>query len=490
MLKETSQPLSQLDGQKIDPKDDPFGFLEPSADELDTFSEARILPLKQKRLPSLSKKKEPPKKESEYFQDDESIEGAKSDQITDEVANSFLAKQLAELENDVLSDTRNSVGLGVLYKTRVGSAGLDALDNFVLPSFDFHYYYNISHHFYGSVNFMDFTNGKVTGDAIPRYGDMKSGGNIENVSSLMELMAGYEYTGDNSVFTAEIGQVPSPAVVPKTPIVWLVKFGQKLGKFAYDIAYVKRSVKDSLLSRIGDKYNIAVVKGEDDPETDVNESYIEYETGVRGGVTKEGLELGAKLSVGDEVFAGNVNYYNITGYNILTNKELALTLLYLRLLDIPKFESFMVGPIFLYDNFTYNSGYFTVGPDGIGNGGYFSPRNFVLLGIYFDFAQVIAPQLFWKVKGNMGMVKFVSGRDVYNDTSSEMEISGFGYEVKGFGGYKLDNNFELLAGMGYQKSGPYQSLFFGLSAIYYFGEKKGIKVSDLANSNTLGEMAR
>ncbi|HIC10625.1 MAG TPA: hypothetical protein EYO61_04620, partial [Campylobacterales bacterium] len=129
-------PLSQLFGQKIPPEkkidieNEPFGIFEPSAKELETFSEAEELPLK---LPKLPPKKKP-KRESEYYEGDSSKESQKVTPGDTKVSNSFLAK-LSNLENDILNDTRNSIGVGVFYKTRVGSAGLDALDNFVLPSF-------------------------------------------------------------------------------------------------------------------------------------------------------------------------------------------------------------------------------------------------------------------------------------------------------------------------------------------------------------------
>jgi hypothetical protein len=44
--------------------------------------------------------------------------------------------------------------------------------------------------------------------------------------------------------------------------------------------------------------------------------------------------------------------------------------------------------------------------------------------------------------------------------------------------------------MGYQSSGPFQSLFMGITALYYFGENKSNEIGDLLYSNTLGEMAR
>jgi len=502
--KQNDTPYSELFGRRINPQDkidienSPFDFFEPddnnepTAKDLDTFTEADELPLKPEKSSSITKNEEEkpkPDNNQEYFTED-SADRNQTKEKGIEVDNSFLAK-LSGLKADILKENRNSVGVGMLYHTRTGSSGLDMLDSFILPSIDANYYLDLSHHFYGHINFMNMSNGQITGDALSRYGDMKSGGNVESANSLVELFGGYKYKGEKYTFTVEAGTVPKPTVVPKSPMVWVLKIDGKNGKLSYDIAYVNRSVKDSMLSRIGDTYNWVDTNGEDNPDTeDINESY-QSGTNSRGGVTKTGVEVGAKLSVDDEVFAGNISYYyDISGYNVVKNEEIALTLLYLRLLDIPKFNSFMVGPIFLYDNYTYNSGYFTMGRDGVGNGGYFSPKNFILLGLYFDIARMIDNQFFWKLKGNFGFITFTSGKDLFNDTSSEAEISSFGYEVKSFGGYMVDDTVELIGGIGYQSSGAYKSLFFGLSAIYYFEKKKSNSIKDLMYSNTIGEMAK
>lgn len=500
------------ESEKIDTQNSPFDFFDegrvpttPSAKELDTFKEAETLPLSQKPLPTIRVEKENNfVKESEYFGGDNSAsklpterveEVSEEDEVQNskkvEISNSFLSK-LSTLKDDILSENRNSVGFGIFYSTRVGSAGIDALDNFVLPSIDAHYFAGMSHHFYGHMNFINMSNGQISGDALQRYGDMKSGGNIESISSLSELKVGYEYALRNSIFSFELGTIPQPAVVPESQMTYLVKLSTKAGKASFDLAYVNRSVKDSMVSRIGDTFNWSDTNGgEDNISTlDINETY-RYGSGVRGAVTKKGVEIGAKYSVNNQVFAGNINYYfSISGYNVLTNEEMALTLLYLRLFDIDGFSSFMIGPIFLYDNFTYNSGYFTVGKDGIGNGGYFSPKNFMLLGLYFDMAKKETPDFFWKVKGNLGLINFSSGKDVFDASSKESEITGFGYEVKGFAGYKVDDSIQLLGGIGYQSSGIFSSIFFGLSAIYYFGENKKNEIGDLLYSNTIGDMAK
>jgi hypothetical protein len=324
------------------------------------------------------------------------------------------------------------------------------------------------------------SNGVLEPDAMPRYG-ANAGGNIETIESLVEPRIGYEYKTETSVFIGEFGSTPSPAVVPEIDFEWKLGYIRKLGRITFNIAYVNKSVKDSMLSRIGDKYYYQ--------RQDSNNSTI-YGTGVRGGVSKNGFEFGLKHSKGKNVFAGNLNYYNITGFQIEPNKEVAMTLLYLRLLEIAKFQSFMVGPIFIYDNYYNNSGYFTVGSNGSGNGGYFSPKNFILLGIYFDMAQMYNKELFWKIKGNIGIMNFTSGADKFRNETKESSISGFGYEVKGFVGYKIDDSVQLLGGIGYQSSGPFQSLSLGLTAIYYFGKNKNNNVDDLLYSNTLGEMAK
>ena len=425
---------------------------------------------------------EPTAKELNSFNDSDSLPVLnlpKNTSFEAEPKGSFESK-LSDLKDGLFDSNRNSVGVGMFYKTRTGSTGLDSLDTITLPSLDFNYYPSLSHHFYGHINILNMSNRAIENEAMPRYG-ANAGGNIESIESLVEPMIGYEYTNETSVFTGEFGTKPSPVIVPEIDFDWKLSYLRKAGKLTFNIAYVNKSVKDSMLSRIGDKYYYQ--------QQDSNKT-ITYGTGVRGGVSKNGFEFGLKHSKGNDIFAGNLNYYNVTGFNISPNKEVAMTLLYLRLLEIEDFQSFMVGPIFIYDNFYSNSGYFTVGSDGSGNGGYFSPKNFILLGVYFDMAQMYSKDLFWKIKGNIGIMNFTSGADKFRSETKETSISGFGYEVKGFVGYKIDDSIQLLGGIGYQSSGPFQSLSLGLTAIYYFGKNKSNNVDDLLYSNTLGEMAK
>jgi hypothetical protein len=386
------------------------------------------------------------------------------------VDNSFLAK-VSDLKESVTEDNRDTLGFGLLYKTRSGDPGIDSLDTVVLPALDAHIYSGVSNHFFGHFNVINLSNGQITGDAINRYG-ASQGGNVESYS-LAEYRVGYQYIGNSDSVTLEFGGL-SDTVSPETANSWKIKYATKFDNIALDVAYVSKNVKDTMLSWIGDRYNYV----------DGNST----NSGVRGGVTKQGFEFNLKHSADKQVIAGGLNYYNVTGYNILDNEETSLSLLYLRFLDVPKIDTFMVGPIFIYDNYTYNTNHFTMGSTGYGNGGYFSPKNFILFGAYADLSRVVDESFFWKLKGNAGIVTFTNGADIWRSDSQSENITGFGYDIKAFTGYKLDDSVELLGGIGYQYAKDYGNLFFGLSAIYYFG-KKSIEVNDLIYSNTLREMA-
>ncbi len=422
----------------------------------------------------------------------ESEQASSPDSEQPQDMNAKLESLKKEISVEEESSIPDSAGVGVLYTTRAGSPGIDTLDTFTIPSLDFHKYFGAENHLYVNANFLNMSNGKIDKDGLQRFGDKKSGGNIENVTSLSEGIIGYEYKTESSLINLEVGTASQPAIA-KQKTLWTAKVGKTIGNLSLEIASVNKTVKDSLVSSIGDSYKYVYVDPtiKDNALTkDVNES-IQTGTGIRGGVTKTGIETGVKYSAGDQIFAMNLNYYyDVSGLNVFPNKETAMAILYLKVLDLPKVYNAMVGPIILYDNFNYNSNYFTVGSEGIGNGGYFSPKNFILFGVYYDIAKKETESLFWKVKGNVGFVNFTGGADLYDSTSSESKISSFGYEIKGFLGYKADNSIQFLAGAGYQSSGVFNSLFFGLSAIYYFGDKKQISADDLAYSNTIGAMAK
>ncbi len=475
--------------EQIDVENSPFDILEPSAEELNSFQEAEQLPLPNNDSPqevaqientdnSFPENKIPVKKSSNDSNNDE--EPDNSSMAFDET---FLSN-LSNLKQTLLSENQDSVGLGLFYQTRTGSPGLDALDNFVLPSVDANLFFGLSHHLYGHINFINLNSGTVAHADIQRYGQ-KLGGNTETVSALGEAMIGYQYKSDQNSFTVEFGSLPTPSLVPVKRYVWRVEYITNFDNITLNVAHTAKSIKDSMLSRIGDTFKYVEKTGDKN-----NTANLEEKTASWGQVVKKGFEVGLKYKQENQVFAGNFNYYNIGGYRVIDNEEISLAFLYLRLLQLENFQSFMVGPIFLYDNYTFNSGYFTIADDFKGHGGYFSPKNFLLFGLYFDMAQIINPEFFWKLKGNFGFMTFISGRDLLDEESTDTTVNGFGYDLKAFVGYKLDHSIQILGGMGYQSSGPFQSLFMGITALYYFGENKSNEIGDLLYSNTLGEMAK
>ena len=399
--------------------------------------------------------------------------------VVEQKEESSFANKLSSLKKGILDEQANSVAFGMLYQNRSGTTGMSALDTVTLPALDFDYYYDLSHKFYGHINFISLTNGTIPDAEMGMYGN-GLGGNSRAINSLIEPTIGYKYTASDWGFQAEIGTTPTPAPVESSS-TWKFKYSKTTEKFAFDGAFVQKSVKDTLLSRVGDTYNYIT-------EDNATASHF------RGGVVKQGIELGGKYKNSEEVFAGGIGYYyDISGYLIEPNEELAMTLLYVRQLQIPEFLYFLIGPIFIYDNFTYNSNHFTVQvrDDGthIANGGYFSPSNFILLGAYFDFAQIATKRLFWRVKGNVGITNFTNKEDILGTTPSGT-AGGVGYDVKGFVGYKFEPEIQILAGVGRASSGTFSTMFFGLSAVYYFGGKMSNNVDDLLRSNTIEELVQ
>jgi hypothetical protein len=391
-----------------------------------------------------------------------------------------FADKLSSLKKGIFDEQTNSAAFGMLYKNRSGTAGMSTLDTIVLPALDVQYHIGLSHKLYGHINFLNMTNGMIPESDASFYGlPNRGGGNLRSISSLIEPMVGYQYTGGDWIFTGEVGTTPSPSQLPESKTLWNFKYTKKGKGVEADIAYVNKSVTDTLLSRVGDTYF-----------ADENNETL----GVRGGVTKEGFIFGGKYSNDEEVFAGNVGfYYDVSGYLVEPNKELAMTLLYVRQIKVPDFLFVMVGPIFIYDNYTFNSNYFTMAEneDGthIGNGGYFSPNNFILLGVYFDFAQIATKRFLWRVKGNVGITNFTNKEDLFGIVPSGT-AGGIGYDVKGFIGYKFEPEIQILAGVGRASSGTFSTMFLGLSAVYYFGGKMNNNAEDLLRSNIIKELVQ
>ncbi len=365
--------------------------------------------------------------------------------------------------------TSSSISSGIFIKTRSGNKGLDGLIQTSVP-LDIDLKWEDGHTLYADLNWVTLNSGAVNPTDYARFG---SGGSVVVGNSSSDTQGlipsiGYEHIGSAIDFDAHIGSTLQGGNI--TPVL---TWGAEIRvhpeeKIEGYLKNEKVSVTDSLLSYAG-----------------ANDPFV---AGSQWGrVTKEGMKAGVKYQDSWTWALDLAYYYAIGGKNVIDNTQSSVTAMVAKDLQLDDFYYFNLGPIVVMDRYAHNSNYFT-----FGHGGYFSPQNFLLVGIYTDVAKIVNDNLFFRAKGNVGYLSFSEDASPKYPLSNAPatyyppnSVHTIGYDIKFFGGYRLDKQWDILFGMGMQQSKDFDSTFIGASAVYYFGKQGPISPESLRRTSTL-----
>ena len=75
-------------------------------------------------------------------------------------------------------------------------------------------------------------------------------------------MIGYQYKSDQNSFTVEFGSLPTPSLVPVKRYVWRIEYITNFDNITLNVAHTAKSIKDSMLSRIGDTFKYVEKTGD------------------------------------------------------------------------------------------------------------------------------------------------------------------------------------------------------------------------------------
>ncbi|WP_297196943.1 cellulose biosynthesis protein BcsC [uncultured Pluralibacter sp.] len=293
---------------------------------------------------------------------------------------------------------------------------------------------------------------------VDEPGDVSTGSQKGNGVEVNMALSGDSYKAD-------IGSTPLGEDL--STLVGGVKWSPKLTNYlTLILTGERRSLTDSLLSYVG-----------------IKDDY----SGKRWGqVTKNGGMAQLSYDDGDAGFYFGAGGYSYNGKNVKSNNSVnASAGLYMRPWH-DDYRTLQAGLNMSYMDFSKNLSYFTYG-----QGGYFSPQNYVSVSLpvdltekynnwtmrlggsvgYQSYTQDKSPYFPTRPDWQNSLESAVAGgfaKEAYYDSSSE---SGIGYTVRAGADYKVNKQVTIGGQVGYDTFGDYNESTAGLYFRYMLGDK-------------------
>ncbi len=289
-----------------------------------------------------------------------------------------IARQLAELRQE--TDTIGSAGVTI--RSRSGTAGLDQLEDVSVPIAASFSPDGIPGRFTATATPVLLDNGTLSGTQnIQRFGTNAGRGTalVPDSKSTTGVGLSVAYKLDDWL-SGDVGA--SPLGFPVSTIVGGLEVATKLSsQLTLRVRGERRMVTDSLLSYAGER----------DPLTG----------DTWGGVTRSGghAQIEAGLGGGGYAYAGG-GYYVLNGRHVEQNKEIEAGAGFAYPVYKDEASTLLGGLDLIYFRYDNNQRGFTYG-----QGGYFSPQNFVALSVPLDYTSTYR-KLQYHLRGSVGYATF------------------------------------------------------------------------------------
>lgn len=272
-------------------------------------------------------------------------------------------------------------------------------------------------------------------------------------------------SGDN--YKADLGTTPLGTSSDLSTLVGGVQWSPKLTDYlSLIITAERRAVTDSLLSYVGVKDKLS---GE-----------------TWGRVTKNGGTLQLSYDNGDAGFYFGGGGYSYIGENVASNTSVnAGAGVYLRPYH-DQYKQLQTGLSVSWMNFSKNLSYYS-----FGQGGYFSPQNYVSVAIPVDFSQQFDT---WKLNlgGSVGYQSYTQDSSDYYPTKSDWQSfldtaaeygftkesrysgsskNGIGYNIHAGLDYNINNDMSVGGRVGYDTFGSYNESTAKVWFRYMLGDR-------------------
>jgi len=347
-----------------------------------------------------------------------------------------------------------------IYKRiREGTPGLSELDK-TLFGIELDAQVSPRHRIFAELGMVHLDKGTMSRD---EYGNFGTGGSDPLRRDLakqsgIETEIGYTYYADNYVLEAEAGMTPLVGGAVDASPTWRVEASGEIGAFSGYGRMVKKALKDSMLSYVG--------------ERDL------FSDASWGRVMKRGIAAGVMYSNGFTTTVDLEYYSSIEGENTLSNSESKVTARLIRNLDLFDFYRFAFGAKLIYDDYDFNTEYFSYG-----QGGYFSPQSYLHYALCFDMITAVGGHSLLQLKGSVGAMSFERGvPKAYMGWMPEHsgdieEVDELAMEFAAHYGIGFGDEFQLLGSAGYTNRREVDEYFLGLFLGFYFN-KTEIDVED------------
>ncbi|RUM32144.1 MAG: hypothetical protein DSY42_01695 [Aquifex sp.] len=241
--------------------------------------------------------------------------------------------------------------------------------------------------------------------------------------------------GRKNYISGGIGLTPIGNSPISPTITFLLELGIRKESYSLELSLKKDSVKDTLLSYTGLK----------DPHS--SQSW--------GRVTEQGGEIKFQLGSGYKTsfISFKTGYYSLKGKNTRSNSRFFGEIYPSIYLGKAIMDENYVGLFLRYENFDKNENVYY-----FGHGGYFSPKNFILLGPKYT-GYFSRDRLILRFNTFVGLLSF--------DEQGE-RTNTLGIDVSTDFEYKFKEKISLFGAAGYRNSKNYDEVAFIVGLKYYF----------------------
>ena len=350
----------------------------------------------------------------------------------------------------------NSASVGMFYQSQVGRNAKNKFDKYVVP-IDYDYYDRDNDlHLYFDGDLMYLYNGSLgsnTNDYLDYgFGTSTQSDAVSDDAGFMPKI-GIDYKN----IRAMIGTTPIGAKI-SPELTWLLSGYITGGNWLGSLKVEQKEVDETMLSFVGETAK------DGNREKDW------------GRVVKRGGELGISYDSLINLSLNLAYYPEIFGENVEDNSEAKATLVAIYYPEVEDISYLQVGAIGIYDSYDKNSNLFTYG-----HGGYFSPQEFFLGGIFAQLGDIINKDFYYQARLALGFEtysvdsakKFPLKDGVVNSDAVEpgYKDNGLDYQVALQAGYQIDKHFDFISGISFEHFNDYSIQQVSFALLYRFNKR-------------------